>query len=130
MVGRFILYTRGAGALLRKGASGEGESGVPEEVPPQAPNQSRPISNGPVARRRPRQFETGSLAVSKGRSTKEDPAARTSGRKVPRSKKDLEEDAVSAWPAERILLLTKIQFPQQDLRAAQKFAHPWALPRI
>jgi len=96
MVGRFILYTREAGALLRKGTSGEGESGVPEEVPPQAPSQSRPISNGPVARRRPRQFETGSLAVPKGRSTKEDPAARTSGRKVPKSEKDLEEDAVSA----------------------------------
>jgi len=45
MVGRFICivsYTLGAGALLRKGASGEGESGVPEEGPPQAPSQKSP----------------------------------------------------------------------------------------
>jgi len=56
-----ILYTRGAGALLRKGASGEGESGVPEEVPPQAPSQNRPISNGQITRRRPRQFEIENL---------------------------------------------------------------------
>jgi len=36
---------------------------VPEEVPPQAPSKSRPISNGQVARRRPRQsgIESGSI---------------------------------------------------------------------
>jgi len=43
MVGRFIiLYIRRAGALPRRGVAGEGESGVPEEVPPQAPSISRP----------------------------------------------------------------------------------------
>jgi len=46
MVDRFIcivLYTLGAGTLLRKGASGEGESGVPEKVPPQSPSQKSPL---------------------------------------------------------------------------------------
>jgi len=86
MVGRFIiLYIRGTGALLRRGVSGEGESGVPEEVPPQAPSLSRPISNGQVAKRRPRRSNMESLAVQRGSHTKEDPAARPSGRKVSRS---------------------------------------------
>jgi len=41
-----FCITRGARTSLWRGASGEGESGVPEEVPPQASSQNRPISNG------------------------------------------------------------------------------------
>jgi len=67
----------------------------------------------PQRTRRPRQSEIESYAVPKGRSTKEDPAARPSGRKVPRSKKDFEEDAVSAWPAGRILPLKKFSLPNK-----------------
>jgi len=86
MGGRFIiLYIRGVGALPRRGVSGEGESGMPEEVPPKAPSLSRPINNGQVANRRPRQSNMESLAVQKGSNTKKDPVARPSGRKVSRS---------------------------------------------
>jgi len=78
--------------------------------------------------RRPRQSEIESYAVPRGRRTKEDPAARPSGRKVLRSAKDLEEDAVLACRADPAS--ERIQSPQQDLRAAQEFSHPWTLPRI
>jgi len=66
--------------------------------------------------RKPRQSEIESYAVPKGRK-KEDPAARPSGRKVPRSAKDLKEDAVSTWPAGRILPLKKFSLPRSTGRA-------------
>jgi len=93
----FVLFCiRGEPELIRKGASRKGESGVPEEVPPQASSKvkSRPLSNGQVTRRRPRQSEIGSLAIPKGEEYKG--ATQSSGRKVPRSEKDHEEDAVPA----------------------------------
>jgi len=66
MVGRLIaLYIRGAGALRKKGPSGEGESGMPEEVPPRAPSLSRPCNNGPVIGRRSRHAERRSYAIPK-----------------------------------------------------------------
>jgi len=86
MVGRsIILYIRGAGVLLRKGAPGEGESGVPEEVPPQAPSLSRPCNNGPVIGRRSRHAERRSYAIPKREDYEGGPrraAERSEGPKV------------------------------------------------
>jgi len=62
-------------------------------------------------------------------SIREDPAARPSGRKVPRSAKDQEEDVVSAWPAGRILPPTELR-SRRDRGAAPEFSHPWSLTGI
>jgi len=42
MVGSLIVYNAGSRKSPGEGTSREGESGVPEEVPPQVPSQTRP----------------------------------------------------------------------------------------
>jgi len=95
-----------------------GEERQEKEIVARGSAAAGPESKSPHQRtRRPRQSEIESYAVLKGRSTKEDLAARPSGRKVPRSEKDLEEDAVSAWPAGRILPLKKVSPTRSTGRA-------------
>jgi len=65
-----------------KGATGEGESGVPEEVPSQAPSQACPITDeyGPSS------LTSEIFTVPEGRSMKRTPPR--DRRRVPRSAKE------------------------------------------
>jgi len=87
-----FYITREAGTLLWRGATGEGESGVSEEVPPQASSQSRPINNGQGG---PDSLKLKVMRFQMGGVRRRTPPR---GKKVPRSEKDLEEDAVLVWP--------------------------------
>jgi len=122
MVGRFILYYAGSrntavGRSNRRRRSVRGSTTADPES--KSPHQQRT--------RKPRQSEIESYAVPKGRTTKKDPAARPNGRKVEeRPRGGCRFGLASrADPASE-----EIQSPQQNLRAAQKFAHPWTLSRI
>jgi len=91
MVGSLVLYNAGSRNIVLERTTWEGESRVPEEVPPQAPSQTRPIAGeygGPSSLTSGRDFHG-----SGGKEHREDRATWPNGGRVPRLAKDLGEDA-------------------------------------
>jgi len=122
MVGSFILYYAGS-----RNTAMERSIRRRREWRARGSAAASPESKSPHQQwiRRPRQSDIESYVIPRGRRTKEYPAAWPSGRKVPRSAKDLEEDAVSAWSAGRILPLKEFSLPtRRRLQTVQEFPHP------